>query len=108
MHQGLALFLFFFAGESSDYDSASSAVSEFCPHEDETTDESAEFSTEESVIGCQDNPEQNIVLHNNISVRQWYLLCRATASLALFLCLANVPQRVWELLALHRRNVKYL
>ena len=34
-------------------------MSEFCPsHEDETTDESAEFlSTEESEFGCQDNPD---------------------------------------------------
>ena len=39
--------------------SGSSEVSEFCPsHEDETTDESADFSlTDESQFGCEDNPD---------------------------------------------------
>ena len=54
-------------------------MSEFCPsHEDETTDESAEFYRLKSRCFVV-KTTQTLVLHINISVRQWYLQCREIA-----------------------------
>ena len=94
----------FFAGASSEYDSASGDVSEFCPsHEDEITDESAELSTEELVIGypnhCPTQKHQSEALLSSVQSNSF------SDSVSLF---GKRRQGVWELHALHRRNVLYL
>ena len=84
------------------------AVMHLCPsHEDGTSDEllsSYRLKSRNLVV----KTTRTTVLHINISVRPWCLLCRAVAPPALCQCLLLKALRVRKLLALHRRSIKYL